>query len=63
MAESIGFVVACKRYFGLKSGQKMSEFAAELKALTPKDREEMAPQLSKALGVTVTLDPNAQTAS
>jgi hypothetical protein len=49
----ISFAAAVKRFFGLKEGQKIGELAAELKQLTPKDRADLAPELSKALGVEV----------
>lgn len=35
------FVVACRDYFGLLHGQTLKDFSAELKALTPKDRQEL----------------------
>lgn len=31
--------VACKEYFGYKPGQTLGEFVAEVKELTPDDRE------------------------
>lgn len=39
------FVVAMKKYFGLKPGQALSEFAQELKSLTEADRHEFATML------------------
>lgn len=35
------FTVACKDFFGLKPGQTLMEFSAELKALTAKDRDDL----------------------
>ncbi len=42
MSESkkVGFVSAMKSYFGLKEGQSISQFAAEIKDLTLKDKQE-----------------------
>lgn len=39
--EPIGFVVACKQYFGFKPGQSLLDFKNELAELTPKDRAEI----------------------
>ncbi len=44
----ISFITANK-YFGRKEGQSLAQFSIELKDLTPKDREELAPLLTKAL--------------
>ncbi len=46
----MGFATACSKYFGRLPGQTTGEFAEELRALTPEDREEMAPLLSEELG-------------
>jgi len=35
------FVKACAEFFGRKPGQTLADFAAELKALSPKDRADM----------------------
>lgn len=51
--ETITFMAACKRFFGFKEGQTLSEFGAEIKAVSDKDRKELAPMLSEALGVNV----------
>lgn len=56
---TMSFTKACKEYFGTKPGQKLTEFAAELKALTPEDKAEMAFGLSDVLGVTVEVSPKA----
>lgn len=45
-----GFIVACKEYFGFAPNQTLLGFKEEIARLTPKDREEMAPMLSVALG-------------
>lgn len=34
-------VAACRRFFDLKTGQGLREFAAEIKELTPKDRDDL----------------------
>ena len=47
--EPMSFVVACRNFFGQKPGQSLTEFQAELKALTPQDRREIAEGLSKEL--------------
>jgi hypothetical protein len=44
------FVVACKEYFGLKSGQTLMEFKKECDSLTDADKRELAPLLSKVVG-------------
>lgn len=45
------FAGACKKFFGLKQGETLQEFVAELKALTAEDKEEM-----KVLFLTVGYD-------
>lgn len=52
--KTISFTIACKNFFGMKTGETLAEFSAEIKALTPADREEMAPLLGVALGCYVT---------
>lgn len=42
----VSFAKACADFFGKKPGQKLQDFAQELRALTPEDREEMAPLLT-----------------
>lgn len=41
------FASACKDFFGLKQGDTLKEFAAELKSLTEKDRAEIKAELEK----------------
>ena len=41
------FVVCLKKFFGLKPHQTLKEFVAEVKQLTPKDREELTEMLEK----------------
>lgn len=54
MAEQTkSFVNAAVTFFGRKPGQSIADISAELKALTPEDRAELAPLLSKELGVEV----------
>jgi len=48
--QPIKLAVACKQFFGLKTGQAIGEFAAEIRELTPQDREELASMLTKELG-------------
>jgi hypothetical protein len=52
----MSFVAACHTYFGRKPGQSLGEFGAELKALTPQDRRELALLLSVEQGTEVELD-------
>lgn len=42
------FISACKEFFGFKPGQKLSDFAAEIKALSPSDKAEIAQGLRDA---------------
>ena len=51
--ETVSFMIACRRFFGLQPDQKLQAFADEIRALTPKDREELRPLLAGELGVTV----------
>lgn len=48
-----GFIVACKEFFGFKPDQTLLGFKEEVAQLTPADRAELAPMLSKALGKNV----------
>lgn len=48
---SMGFTIASRKFFGLKDGETLNEFIAEVRALTDKDREEMAPLIAKEIGV------------
>lgn len=45
--------VILKKYFGLKSGQKLQEFAAEIRTLTPEDKDELVRLAAKELSVEV----------
>ena len=51
-SEPMGFVAACKDYFGFKPDQGLKQFAEEVKQLTPADRAEMIPCF-EALGYTI----------
>lgn len=53
MTTTMSFTKAAKEFFGLLPGQKLQDFAAELKALPLADREDLAAQLSEVMGVTV----------
>jgi len=44
------FMVRCKIFFGLKEGQSLREFSAEIKQLTAKDRTELT-ELFNAAGM------------
>lgn len=47
---------ACHKYFGKKEGQTLSQFAVELKALTEKDKHELAVMLEPIMGEIVTVE-------
>ena len=47
------FMAAARDFFGLKPGQTPIQFGQEIKALTPKDREDLKPGLEAALGCTI----------
>lgn len=51
------FTMALKKFFGLKSGEGLSEFVAEVRALTPTDRLELTQLLEKELGESI--DPES----
>lgn len=36
--ETMTFISACRKFFGLKDGQKLQDFAAEMRELTAQDR-------------------------
>lgn len=40
-AKEVGFVAACKEFFGFLPGQTLMTFRDEVQKLTPKDREEI----------------------
>lgn len=46
-------VQVLREYFGLKHGQTLAEFAKELKALSPEERNELVLLAAEKLGVTV----------
>jgi hypothetical protein len=46
--ERRSFVARCREFFGLKEGQKLTEFAAELRQLTDKDRLELVEMFNAA---------------
>lgn len=52
MHEAVTLAVAMKEFFGLQPGQKVLDFAAELKKLTPEDKEEIK-TLLQAKGVEI----------
>lgn len=43
----VGFVKACRDFFGLKPGETLAEFAAELKALTDKDKQDLVAEFKR----------------
>ena len=48
----VPFATACKEFFGFKEGQNSGGFLAELKALTPKDKEDLK-ALFPSVGITI----------
>lgn len=52
--EKLSFSQAAMKFFGKKEGQSLGDFMKECKALTDKDRNELAPLLSAALNADVT---------
>jgi hypothetical protein len=49
---AVTFVRAVNEYFGRKPGQNLTEFQAELKALTPEDRAYFIREFAK-IGIVV----------
>ena len=47
------FIVACKKFFGLKEDQKLGAFVTEVKKLTSKDGDDLRPGLEKALETSI----------
>lgn len=41
------FLRACKDHFGYRPGEDLKAFGAELKQLTPKDREDLKAEFAK----------------
>jgi intergrase/recombinase len=50
--EKKSFVKACRDFFLMKEGQKLMEFAAELKELTDKDRADFV-DMFKTIGIEI----------
>lgn len=44
--QKLGFMGACKEFFGLKPGQNLAQFRDEMKELTDKDRRELSQMLA-----------------
>lgn len=51
--QTMTITTACKSYFGYKPGQTLGEFMAEVKALTPDDREYFKREFVK-VGIEIT---------
>lgn len=47
------FVAACRNFFGLKQGQTLQEFAAEIRALTPGDKLDLV-AMFRTVGIDAT---------
>ena len=54
MADKMGFIVACSKFFGIRPGQSLLQFAAEVRQLTDKDKDDLQPLLEKELDVEIT---------
>lgn len=52
-SEELGLIAAIRKYIGLKPGQAMLDFAAEIKALTPEDRAWFKERFAKEYGIKV----------
>ena len=48
--DTIGFIVACSKFFGIKPGQSLLQFAGEVRQLTDIDKEDLRLFLEKELG-------------
>lgn len=53
MAETVSFMAACRKFFGLKDGQTALDFGKEVRALSAQDRLDMIPGLERELGVVI----------
>ena len=58
--EKKSFVARCREFFGLKEGQKLTEFATELRALTHKDKLDLCAEFERAgMPTEPPIDPTA----
>jgi len=53
-------VSALLKYFGKKENQTLAQFAQEFKALTSRDKVELAEMLTKELGVPIEVEGGTQ---
>ena len=44
---AVGFIVACKEFFGFADGQTLMDFRDEVNKLSPEDKEEIKQGLEK----------------
>lgn len=51
--KDMGFIPACKKFFGFKSNQDLGQFRDECNTLTAQDRVDMVPGLESELGVKI----------
>jgi len=51
--QQCSFIVACRAFFGLLPGENLQQFAAEIRALTQKDRVELI-ELFRSVGYDAT---------
>lgn len=52
-AKPISFLVAAKKFFGLKPGQGLGDFRDEVNCLTDADKDELRPLLSAEFGAPI----------
>ncbi len=51
--KSMTLTIRCKKFFGIKSGQTLKDFAAEIRELTDKDKEDLVRDFNEAGMLTV----------
>lgn len=56
----MNFMMACKKFFGMKEGQSLSQFTAEVRELSEKDKKELAELLTQKLHETGELPVNEE---
>lgn len=47
------FIVACREYFGIRQGQTLQQFAAEIRELTTEDKASLT-QMFRSVGLDAT---------
>ena len=49
----MSFIVACKKFFGMKIGQSLTDFANEIKAISDKEKAELTHEF-QTVGIEIT---------